>query len=139
MKKAQTLIAFVTAAALAGGVNLSAAQDPAQRPQAPRPEAPRPEATAPQAPADRAADAGAEHKFMRGELVKVDVDAKTITIKHMNGAMQSFRYSDATEVAESQDGVSGLATKAGTKVKVHFTGEGEARMATKIEVDADAK
>jgi hypothetical protein len=135
MKKT-ALVAYATAVMLAGGVSLSAAQDPAP---APAPHTPTPQATAPQTPADRAADRAddANAKTLTGELVKVDVDAKTIAIKDASGTEQTFSYTDATDVSDSQTGVSGLATKAGAKVKVHYSGEGSTRVATKIEMDDD--
>jgi Cu/Ag efflux protein CusF len=75
----------------------------------------------------------------QGELVKVDADAKMITIKSAEGAELQFAYNDKTEVSGARDGVAGLATKAGTKVSVQFTEEGGAKLATRIAVQAPAK
>ena len=57
----------------------------------------------------------------KGELVKVDADAKTITIKGADGVETEFAYTATTEVKGGRDGVAGLATKSGSKVTVHFT------------------
>jgi Cu/Ag efflux protein CusF len=72
----------------------------------------------------------------QGELVKVDADAKMITIKNAEGAELQFAFTDKTEVTGAQDGVAGLATKAGTKVTVEYTEAGGAKTATRIAVQA---
>lgn len=72
----------------------------------------------------------------QGELVKVDADAKMITIKNAEGAELQFAFNDKTEVSGEQGGVAGLATKAGTKVTVEYTEEGGAKLATRIAVSA---
>ena len=118
MKKLNgTLAAFASLALIAGSSN-AFAQDPPAQP-------------APQ----RQAEAPKPHS-VSGELVKVDADAQMISIKGADGTEQAFRYTDATEVAGAQEGVAGLATKAGTRVTVHFTGDEDARTAVKIEVEA---
>jgi hypothetical protein len=124
--------AVIAAPALAGAQSPS--PSPAPSPQTP-PATPPPTATAPaQAGEARAAKAD---KAM-GELVKVDAVAKKITIKSADGVETDYAYSDTTEVAGGQDGVAGLATKAGTKVTVHFKSDMGTKTATKIEV-ADRK
>src|SRR4029453_1792989 len=75
----------------------------------------------------------------QGELVKVDADAKMITIKNAEGAELQFAFNDKTEVVGAQDGVAGLATKAGTKVTIEYTEEGGAKLASRIAVAAPAK
>lgn len=70
----------------------------------------------------------------RGELVKVDMDSKQLVIKDADGIEQTFRYTDRTEVTGSKESVAGLATKTGSRVIVHYTGEKAERTATKIEV-----
>jgi hypothetical protein len=119
MKKANTFAAIAAVTFL--GISSAYAQDPAPQP---RPE-----------PQAQAAQPAADAKSVSGELVKVDAEAKKIAIKGADGTEQMFAYSDATEVTGAE-GVAGLATKAGTRVTVHFTGEGDARTATKIEVQA---
>ena len=75
----------------------------------------------------------------KGELVKVDADAKTITIKGADGVETEFAYSATTEVKGGAEGVAGLATKSGSKVTVHFTTDMGKKTATKIEVSGDKK
>jgi hypothetical protein len=118
------------AAAVLAAPALAGAQSPSPSP-APSPQTPPPAATAPaQAGESRAARADKA----TGELVKVDAVAKKLTIKGADGIETDFAYSDATEVAGGQDGVAGLATKAGTKVTVHFKSDMGTKTATKIEV-----
>jgi hypothetical protein len=119
------------AAAVLAVPALAGAQSPSPSPQTPPPSQTPPPATAP-APSGEARSARAEK--VTGELVKVDAVAKKITIKGAGGADTDFAYSDATEVAGGQD-IAGLATKAGTKVTVHFKSDMGVKTATKIEVD----
>jgi len=120
------------AAAVLAVPAMAGAQSPSPSPQTPPSQTP-PPATAPAPAAGESRSARAEK--VTGELVKVDAVAKKITIKGAGGADTDFAYSDATEVAGGQDGVAGLATKAGTKVTVHFKSDMGVKTATKIEVD----
>jgi hypothetical protein len=115
------------------------AQTPTQSP-SPSP-SPSP-STAP-APAPMPSQAGearaAKADSVKGELVKVDADAKKITIKGADGVETEFAYSATTEVDGGRDGVAGLATKSGSKVTVHFKSDAGTKTATKIEVAGEAK
>lgn len=116
MKSTAKLFAIVAASALTLGASQAMAFQQAAPP-------------AQEQPAARASQA-------QGELVKVDADAKMITIKNAEGAELQFAFTDKTEVIGSQDGVAGLATKAGTKVTVEYTEEGGAKTASRIAVQA---
>ena len=119
MKKLNpTLAAFTMTALLTGGSTAWALQDPAPEP-APQ-----------QAPAPQEDDQ--QTQTATGELVSVDTDAMTITLKGADDQDWTFRYTAQTEIVGAQDGVSGLATKAGSNVIVYFEGEGDARTAKKI-------
>ena len=75
--------------------------------------------------------AQAERVF-EGQLVKVDVDAKSITVK---GAMEmTFDYTDATQIAGADGKIQGLASRAGAPLKVTYRDAQGKRTATKIEV-----
>jgi hypothetical protein len=100
------------------------------------PPSPSPSPTAAPAPMAQEPRAARAEKAS-GELVKVDVDAKTISIKGADGAETVFTYNDRTDVGGARDGVAGLATKAGTKVTVSFTSDMGTKTATKIEVAGD--
>ena len=71
---------------------------------------------------------------VQGELGNVDVDKKTLTVKTSAGADMVFSYTEDTEVIGAQQGVAGLATKAGSPVVVHYTSSGDSKIAKKIEV-----
>lgn len=75
-----------------------------------------------------------EERTATGELVSVDADSQMLTIKGADGSEWNFQYTEDTEVSGAQQGVAGLATKAGTRVTVHYTGEGEVKTATRINV-----
>ena len=75
---------------------------------------------------------------LQGDLVSVDPDAKTITVKPAQGADQTFKYTDDTKVVGGDKGVAGLATMKGSRVTVTFSGEGRDRTATQIEVHPKA-
>ena len=84
---------------------------------------------------DMRADADAKN-MATGRLVKVNTDDMTITIKGADDTEHEFRYTDGTKVIGAQEQVSGLSTKAGSLVTVHFTqGAGDARIATKVQFD----
>lgn len=119
----------LAAAALFVAPALAGAQSPSPSP-APAPT---------QAPAPVAEPKADKAQTAKGELVKVDADAKTITIKGADGVETEFAYSAATEVSGGPDGVAGLAAKSGSKVKVHFTTDMGKKTATKIEVSGDKK
>jgi hypothetical protein len=69
-----------------------------------------------------------------GELVRVDPDAKTLSIKTAAGAEMLFRYNDQTTVTGSEKTVAGLATMRGSQLTVTYRTEGTANIATMIEV-----
>lgn len=77
--------------------------------------------------------AGAE-KSASGELLGVDSNAKTFTIKSDEGKEMDFYYSDQTVVVGSEKGVQGLSSQTGSKLEVFYTeAEGKLR-AVRIEI-----
>jgi hypothetical protein len=125
----------VLAAALFVAPALAGAQSPSPSP-APAPtQAPAPSTAEPRADEPRADKA----MTAKGELVKVDATAKTITIKGADGVETEFAYTATTDVKGGPEGVAGLATKSGSKVTVHFTTDMGKKTATKIEVSGDKK
>lgn len=85
---------------------------------------------------DAAAQQQSQAQTAKGELVRVDTDAKTIVIKTGDATEAQFTYTAETEVTGAESGTAGLATAAGSHVTVHFTVDGDSRTATKIEVHA---
>jgi hypothetical protein len=130
-----TLAALVVTTALA--TPTLATQEPMPpRPQSPQTQPPAPPQDAPQRPqVDMRADT-AEDQMATGRLVRVDTDEMIIVIKGADDQEQQFRYTDTTKVVGAQEQVSGLSTRAGSQVIVHYTrGAGETRIATKVQFD----
>jgi hypothetical protein len=117
--------AFVVAFGLAPVAN---AQEPAQPAPAPQ--------ERPATPAAQHDQAKMAKQTAEGELLRVDMDAKTVTIKKADGKEMTFNYSDDTEITGAQREVAGLATVAGSTVTVSYETEGTKNDATKIEVKA---
>ena len=69
-----------------------------------------------------------------GELTKVDVTAKTVTIK-ADGRDQQFTFNDDTKITGAS-GAAGLATMEGSQVTVMYTTKDRAQTATEIRVSA---
>lgn len=101
-------------------------QPPTQEPAAP----PAPEHQAP-SPSDQAAEQTAT-----GELVSVDTEAKTITVKKDDGTEMEFSYDDTLEVTGAQQEIAGLATVSGSQVTVTYTSDMGKNKASKIDVRA---
>jgi hypothetical protein len=75
-----------------------------------------------------------DEKLESGELVSVDMDHQTLTIKNDAGDQVQFQYTETTKVVGSQNGIQGLSSKAGTRVSVYYKPEEDRRVATKIEI-----
>jgi len=78
------------------------------------------------------AQAREKTQIIEGELTKVDVTAKTLSVKTSEGQEMVLRYNDQTQISGAEGGVEGLATMNGTTVRVHF--DAVNKMASKIEV-----
>jgi hypothetical protein len=73
---------------------------------------------------------------VQGELIRVDVDAKTLVVKTAEGTELELAYTDQTEATGAGEGVAGLATKAGVQVTVDYTEDKDVKTATRILVHA---
>jgi hypothetical protein len=83
-------------------------------------------------------DAPAEQpSSIQGELVAVDLEAKTIDVMVGDQRVQ-FAYTDATEVVGAQEGIAGLETLENARVIVHFMEADGKKTATRIEVSQAA-
>jgi hypothetical protein len=116
------------ASLLVGASSTAWAQDPAPAP--PQEKAKDP---APAAPIEEAKDEG-KVKTITGELVKVDTEKKTLSVKMADGAEWAFDYTSSTEITGSNKDEQGLATSEGSKVVVHYTTADDKKTATKVEV-----
>jgi YD repeat-containing protein len=127
---------------LAGGfASAAAAQDRPQQPATPPSDqaAPPPsDAAAPPADQAQASDKMASKK-VEGELLSVDDATKTLSIRTKDGSEVKVAYNEQTQITGATDQAAGLATAAGSKVKVETTGEGASAIATKITVEAKDK
>jgi hypothetical protein len=87
-------------------------------------------APAPDTQAERVAPA----PQIEGELLSVDAETKTLTVKTDDGKMEQVRYTDDTEVTGADSGLAGLTNADGPRVSVTFTGTGADRVASEIAV-----
>ena len=112
------------------------AQDPQPRPDDPQaPQTAPVDRQRPQIDMPREQDV-AKDTSVTGKLMKVDPDAMTLTIKSADDTEHTFRYADSTKVVGAEEQISGLATKTGQLVTVHFIqGAGDTRIATKVKFD----
>ena len=138
MKKLNTALASIVVMTALGTPAL-AFQDPKpeQSPPAPTQPAPAiPSAEDQQRPQVDVQTDDEMKSMATGRLVRVDTDDMTIVIKGADDQEHEFRYTDNTKVIGAQEQVSGLSTKAGALVTVHFTpGAGDSRIATKVTFD----
>jgi len=84
------------------------------------------------APSSQAPPAQQEKAF-QGTLVKVDADAKTLTVKGADNKDMVFHYTEKTEVVGSEN-VQGLAGKSGSKLNLTYTVDRGNNIATHIEM-----
>ena len=75
-----------------------------------------------------------EPSIAQGQLMRVDANARMIAIRTSEGAQMRFSYNDDTKVIGADEGVSGLATMAGTDVTIHYFKNQTENVATQIEV-----
>jgi hypothetical protein len=73
---------------------------------------------------------------IQGDLVRVDADAKALTVKVTDGTEVQFKYDDSTEISGAK-GTAGLATMKEGRVTVHFKEDAQtkAKLATRIIVE----
>jgi hypothetical protein len=93
-------------------------------------------ALAQEAAASQAAGAqAAQETTLKGELVRVDTTAKTISIRaEGSNSPTVFAYSDGTKVSGAGDSITALSSLTGSPVTIHFTKQTPNNMATRVEV-----
>ena len=77
--------------------------------------------------------AATEVKSFTGQLIKVDVQMKTIDVRGSDGKDIEFLYTDKTEIVGNPV-EQGIAGTIGTRVKVDYTEKSGIRTASKIQV-----
>ena len=88
------------------------------------------------APAEQApAPAQAAAATAQGELVSVDVSAKTFVIKPTSGQNMTFSFTDQTKITGA-DSPAGLATMGGSQATVKYTTKDRVQTATEISIAA---
>jgi len=81
---------------------------------------------------EKSAPPQAGEKTFQGQLMKVDANAKSITVKNADSEM-TFQYTDATPVVGSERDIQGLAGKSGTELKITYRDQAGKHIATRIE------
>lgn len=76
----------------------------------------------------------AEDRVAMGDLVSVDLTAKTLTIR-VDGFDQEFGYNDATMVTGRAGRIQGLVGRNGRPVTVHYRQVDDIRFAVEIELE----
>jgi hypothetical protein len=87
------------------------------------------------APGGPAAPAQAAAATAQGELVSVDVSAKTLVIKPTSGTNMTFSFTDQTKITGA-DSPAGLATMEGSQATVKYTTKDRVQTATEISIAA---
>ena len=133
-------LGFATFVLVGGLASAAAAQDRPQQPSTPpsdQPATPPSDTATP--PADQAqatSDNKMASKKIEGELLSVDDATKMLSIRTKDGSEVKVAYNEQTKISGATDQAAGLATAAGSKVKVETSGEGASAVATKISVEA---
>jgi hypothetical protein len=84
-----------------------------------------------------AAQAPGDPAPVRGELLSVDLDARTISVRSDDGLTWQFLFTDDTVVNGAGEGTAGLATLRGVTVTVAYTTEASAFVARVIDVASE--
>ena len=77
-----------------------------------------------------------EAKTAQGQLMRVDAEARTLSIQSAQGSPMVFRYTPETKVIGADKGVAGLATMSGAAVTVQYVQQDKDNVATQIEIRA---
>ncbi len=91
------------------------------------------------APVQEKAQDKAKTQTATGELVKVDSEKMTLSVRQADGAELTISYNAQTEISGEQKNAQGLAAAEGSKVVVHYTATDSAKTATKIKVEPAKK
>jgi hypothetical protein len=82
---------------------------------------------------DAVAPAAPVELTVEGELRSIDLTAKTLVVKDVNGSERTFSFTDSTNVIGAP-GVQGLSGKQGSRAKIGYVTQGDANAATWIEI-----
>ena len=91
-------------------------------------------------PAQQQNDQGREQQarveVLEGELLAVDPDTRTISIRTPGGGEIQFAYTNETVITGSDEQTQGLATIEGSHVRVYYTRADESYTATRVVVES---
>ena len=92
-------------------------------------------------PADQQNDRGREQRqaqveVVEGELLEVDPESRTLSVRAPGGAALEFAYTNETVITGSEEQTQGLATIEGAHVRVFFTRSDESFTATRVVVES---
>jgi hypothetical protein len=90
-------------------------------------------------PAQKPSEHAQQAMPVRGELISVNADTKSLTVKKADNAEVTFQYDDTTDVSGEKDSAAGLATMTNRQVTVHYTEDAasKVKLATRIIVHPD--
>jgi hypothetical protein len=71
--------------------------------------------------------------FVEGMLMAIDQGARVLTLKTGDNEMQ-FSFTDKTELVAPDNDGKPVEVRQGTKMRVHYTEQEKAKIATKIEI-----
>jgi hypothetical protein len=74
-----------------------------------------------------------QEKVFQGQLIKVDANAKSLSLKGAGDMEMTFEYTDTTKIVGSEKNVQEFAGKAGTELKVTYRDAAGKHTATQIE------
>ena len=76
-----------------------------------------------------------EEMMVEGVLSAIDLESKTLSVKHADDQEMSLKYTDETKIVEQEEkNAQWLKEKTGTKVKVSYKLVEEKPQATRVEV-----
>ncbi len=78
----------------------------------------------------------AQVEAVDGELLEVDTESRTISVRSPGGDELRFAYTSETVISGADDQTQGLATIEGTHVRVYFTRSDDAYTATRVVVES---
>ena len=78
----------------------------------------------------------AQVEVVEGELLEVDPDTRTISVRAPGGGELQFNYTNETVITGSDEQSQGIATIEGAHVRVYFTRSDEAYTATRVVVES---
>lgn len=89
-----------------------------------------------QQPNDQDRGQQAQVEVVEGELLEVDPDTRTISVRAPGGGELEFTYTNETVITGADEQTQGIATIEGAHVRVYFTRSDEAYTATRVVVES---